>query len=214
MSQQNAIHLYDGDLPDDFDLGPLVAIDTETMGLNPHRDRLCLVQLSAGDGEAHLVQINPVSMGGRGYDCPNLKALLTDNSVTKLMHFARFDVAVLQNAFNITIPSVICTKIAARLVYTFTDRHGLAYLCRDLLGVEISKHQQSSDWGAPTLTPEQLRYAASDVLHLHALWDKLEAMLIRENRRDLAQACYDFLPARCKLDLLGYDEPDIFSHRA
>ena len=214
MSQQNAIHLYDGDLPDDFDLGPLVAIDTETMGLNPHRDRLCLVQLSAGDGEAHLVQIKPVSMGGRGYDCPNLKALLTDDSVTKLMHFARFDVAVLQNAFNITIPSVICTKIAARLVYTFTDRHGLAYLCRDLLGVEISKHQQSSDWGAPTLTPEQLRYAASDVLHLHALWDKLEAMLIRENRRDLAQACYDFLPVRCKLDLLGYDEPDIFSHRA
>lgn len=214
MSQQNAIHLYDGDLPDDFDLGPLVAIDTETMGLNPHRDRLCLVQLSAGDGEAHLVQIKPVSMGGRGYDCPNLKALLTDDSVTKLMHFARFDVAVLQNAFNITIPSVICTKIAARLVYTFTDRHGLAYLCRDLLGVEISKHQQSSDWGAQTLTPDQLRYAASDVLYLHALWDKLEAMLIRENRRDLAQACYDFLSARCRLDLMGYEEPDIFSHRA
>ncbi|GBR69755.1 ribonuclease D [Gluconobacter kanchanaburiensis] len=214
MSQQNAIHLYDGDLPDDFDLGPVVAIDTETMGLNPHRDRLCLVQLSAGDGEAHLVQIKPVSMGGRGYDCPNLKALLTDDSVTKLMHYARFDVAVLQNAFNITIPSVICTKIAARLVYTFTDRHGLAYLCRDLLGVEISKHQQSSDWGADVLTPEQRLYAASDVLHLHALWDKLEAMLIRENRRDLAQACYDFLPARCRLDLLGYEEPDIFSHRA
>ncbi|KXV45834.1 3'-5' exonuclease [Gluconobacter albidus] len=214
MSSQNAIHLHDGDLPDDFDLGPVVAIDTETMGLNPHRDRLCLVQLSAGDGEAHLVQIKPVSMGGRGYDCPNLKALLTDVSVTKLMHFARFDVAVLQNAFNITIPSVICTKIAARLVYTFTDRHGLAYLCRDLLGVEISKHQQSSDWGAETLTPDQLRYAASDVLHLHALWDKLEAMLIRENRRDLAQSCYDFLPARCRLDLLGYDESDIFSHRA
>lgn len=214
MSSQNAIHLHDGDLPDDFDLGPLVAIDTETMGLNPHRDRLCLVQLSAGDGEAHLVQIKPTSLGGRGYDCPNLKALLTDDSVTKLMHFARFDVAVLQNAFNITIPSVICTKIAARLVYTFTDRHGLAYLCRDLLGVEISKHQQSSDWGADTLTPEQLRYAASDVLYLHALWDKLEAMLIRENRRDLAQACYDFLPARCRLDLLGYEEPDIFSHRA
>ncbi len=214
MSSQNAIHLHDGDLPDDFDLGPLVAIDTETMGLNPHRDRLCLVQLSAGDGEAHLVQIKPTSMGGRGYDCPNLKALLTDDSVTKLMHFARFDVAVLQNAFDITVPSVICTKIAARLVYTFTDRHGLAYLCRDLLGVEISKHQQSSDWGADTLTPEQLRYAASDVLYLHALWDKLEAMLIRENRRDLAQACYDFLPARCRLDLLGYEEPDIFSHRA
>ncbi|GBR53235.1 ribonuclease D [Gluconobacter sphaericus] len=214
MSSQSAIHLHDGDLPDDFDLGPLVAIDTETMGLNPHRDRLCLVQLSAGDGEAHLVQIKPASMGGRGYDCPNLKALLTDDSVTKLMHFARFDVAVLQNAFDITIPSVICTKIAARLVYTFTNRHGLAYLCRDLLGVEISKHQQSSDWGAQTLTPDQLLYAASDVLYLHALWDKLEAMLIRENRRDLAQACYDFLPARCRLDLMGYEEPDIFSHRA
>lgn len=214
MSQQNAIHLHDGDLPEDFDIGPVVAIDTETMGLNPYRDRLCLVQLSAGDGEAHLVQIKPVSMGGRGYDCPNLKALLSDDSITKLMHFARFDVAVLQKAFDITISSVICTKIAARLVYTFTDRHGLAYLCRDLLGVEISKHQQSSDWGAETLTDDQKRYAASDVLYLHALWDKLEAMLIREERRELAQACFDFLSARTRLDLLGYDEPDIFAHRA
>ncbi|MBM3098244.1 ribonuclease D [Gluconobacter cerinus] len=214
MSQQNAIHLHDGDLPEDFDIGPVVAIDTETMGLNPYRDRLCLVQLSAGDGEAHLVQIKPVSMGGRGYDCPNLKAFLTDDSITKLMHFARFDVAVLQKAFDITISSVICTKIAARLVYTFTDRHGLAYLCRDLLGVEISKHQQSSDWGAETLTDDQKRYAASDVLYLHALWDKLEAMLIREERRELAQACFDFLSARTRLDLLGYDEPDIFAHRA
>ncbi|MCW2264634.1 ribonuclease D [Gluconobacter cerinus] len=214
MSQQNAIHLHDGDLPEDFDIGPVVAIDTETMGLNPYRDRLCLVQLSAGDGEAHLVQIKPVSMGGRGYDCPNLKAFLLDDSITKLMHFARFDVAVLQKAFDITISSVICTKIAARLVYTFTDRHGLAYLCRDLLGVEISKHQQSSDWGAETLTDDQKRYAASDVLYLHALWDKLEAMLIREERRELAQACFDFLSARTRLDLLGYDEPDIFAHRA
>jgi len=214
MSQQNAIHLHDGDLPEDFDIGPVVAIDTETMGLNPYRDRLCLVQLSAGDGEAHLVQIKPVSMGGRGYDCPNLKAFLSDDSITKLMHFARFDVAVLQKAFDITIASVICTKIAARLVYTFTDRHGLAYLCRDLLGVEISKHQQSSDWGAETLTDDQKRYAASDVLYLHALWDKLEAMLIREERRELAQACFDFLSARTRLDLLGYDEPDIFAHRA
>ncbi|MFT8770124.1 MAG: ribonuclease D [Gluconobacter cerinus] len=214
MSQQNAIHLHDGDLPEDFDIGPVVAIDTETMGLNPYRDRLCLVQLSAGDGEAHLVQIKPVSMGGRGYDCPNLKAFLSDDSITKLMHFARFDVAVLQRAFDITISSVICTKIAARLVYTFTDRHGLAYLCRDLLGVEISKHQQSSDWGAETLTDDQKRYAASDVLYLHALWDKLEAMLIREERRELAQACFDFLSARTRLDLLGYDEPDIFAHRA
>ncbi|MBS0993852.1 ribonuclease D [Gluconobacter cerinus] len=214
MSQQNAIHLHDGDLPEDFDIGPVVAIDTETMGLNPYRDRLCLVQLSAGDGEAHLVQIKPVSMGGRGYDCPNLKAFLSDDSITKLMHFARFDVAVLQKAFDITISSVICTKIAARLVYTFTDRHGLAYLCRDLLGVEISKHQQSSDWGAEILTDDQKRYAASDVLYLHALWDKLEAMLIREERRELAQACFDFLSARTRLDLLGYDEPDIFAHRA
>lgn len=214
MSQQNAIHLHDGDLPEDFDIGPVVAIDTETMGLIPYRDRLCLVQLSAGDGEAHLVQIKPVSMGGRGYDCPNLKAFLSDDSITKLMHFARFDVAVLQKAFDITISSVICTKIAARLVYTFTDRHGLAYLCRDLLGVEISKHQQSSDWGAETLTDDQKRYAASDVLYLHALWDKLEAMLIREERRELAQACFDFLSARTRLDLLGYDEPDIFAHRA
>ncbi|AFV99824.1 MULTISPECIES: ribonuclease D [Gluconobacter] len=214
MSQQNAIHLHDGDLPDDFDIGPVVAIDTETMGLNPHRDRLCLVQLSAGDGEAHLVQIKPVSMGGRGYDCPNLKALLSDESITKLMHFARFDVAVLQHALGITISSVICTKIAARLVYTFTDRHGLAYLCRDLLGVEMSKHQQSSDWGADILTEDQKRYAASDVLHLHALWEKLEAMLIRENRRELAQSCFDFLSARARLDLLGYENPDIFAHRA
>jgi len=214
MSQQNAIHLHDGDLPEDFDIGPVVAIDTETMGLNPYRDRLCLVQLSAGDGEAHLVQIKPVSMGGRGYDCPNLKAFLSDDSITKLMHFARFDVAVLQKAFDITISSVICTKIAARLVYTFTDRHGLAYLCRDLLGVEISKHQQSSDWGAETLTDDQKRYAASAVLYLHALWEKLEAMLIREERRELAQACFDFLSTRTRLDLLGYDEPDIFAHRA
>jgi len=214
MSQQNAIHLHDGDLPDDFDIGPVVAIDTETMGLNPHRDRLCLVQLSAGDGEAHLVQIKPVSMGGCGYDCPNLKSLLSDVSITKLMHFARFDVAVLQHALDITISSVICTKIAARLVYTFTDRHGLAYLCRDLLGVEMSKHQQSSDWGADILTEDQKRYAASDVLHLHALWEKLEAMLIRENRRELAQSCFDFLSARARLDLLGYENPDIFAHRA
>ena len=214
MSQQNAIHFHDGDLPDDFDIGPVVAIDTETMGLNPHRDRLCLVQLSAGDGEAHLVQIKPVSMGGRGYDCPNLKALLSDDSITKLMHFARFDVAVLQHALGITVSSVICTKITARLVYTFTDRHGLAYLCRDLLGVEMSKHQQSSDWGADVLTDDQMRYAASDVLHLHALWEKLEAMLIRENRRELAQSCFDFLSARARLDLLGYEDPDIFAHRA
>jgi len=208
------IHLHQGDLPDGLDLGPVVAVDTETMGLNPHRDRLCLVQLSAGDGHAHLVQIVPESLGGRGYDCPNLKAMMANPAITKLMHFARFDVAILQHALAIRVPSVICTKIAARLVRTFTERHGLAALCRDLLGVDLSKHQQSSDWGNPVLTPEQRAYAASDVLHLHALWAKLEDLLIREGRRALAQSCYDFLSARAELDLLGYDEPDIFSHRA
>lgn len=214
-----AIHLHDGDLPDDLDLGPLVAIDTETMGLNPHRDRLCLVQLSSGNGEAHLVQIRPeartgISGGVTCRPCPNLRALLEDRAVTKLMHFGRFDVAVLQHALKLTVSPVICTKIAARLVRTFTDRHGLAHLCRELLGVDLAKHQQTSDWGQDTLTPEQLAYAASDVLHLHALWAKLEALLHREGRRDLAQACYNFLPARAELDLLGYEDPDIFSHRA
>ncbi|NHN88944.1 ribonuclease D [Acetobacter conturbans] len=208
------ITLHRNDLPDGLDLGKCVAVDTETMGLNPHRDRLCLVQLSAGDGSAHLVQIIPSEPGGKPADCPNLKRLLSDPTVLKLMHFARFDVAVLQNTLDITVAPTVCTKIAARLVRTFTDRHGLAALCRDLLGVEMSKHQQCSDWGAPELTPEQMAYAASDVLYLHALWAKLEALLIRENRRELAQACYDFLPARGRLDLLGYEEPDIFSHRA
>ncbi|MFT8898251.1 MAG: ribonuclease D [Acetobacter sp.] len=214
ISNDGPITLHRDDLPDDLDLGNCVAIDTETMGLRPYRDRLCLVQLSAGDGSAHLVQIVPTEPGGPPADCPNLKRLLSDPAVTKLMHFARFDVAILQYTLGITVAPVICTKIAARLVRTFTDRHGLAALCREMLGVEMSKHQQSSDWGAPHLTPEQLAYAASDVLHLHALWEKLEALLVRENRRDLAQACFDFLPARARLDLLGYDEPDIFSHRA
>lgn len=214
ISNDGPITLHRDDLPDDLDLGTCVAIDTETMGLRPYRDRLCLVQLSAGDGSAHLVQILPTEPGGPPADCPNLKRLLSDSAVTKLMHFARFDVAILQHTLGITVAPVICTKIAARLVRTFTDRHGLAALCREMLGVEMSKHQQSSDWGAPDLTPEQLAYAASDVLYLHALWGKLEALLVRENRRDLAQACFDFLPARARLDLLGYDEPDIFSHRA
>ena len=182
------------------------------MGLNPHRDRLCLVQMSTGDGAAHLVQLIPTALGGRGYDAPNLARLLADTSVTKLMHFARFDVAVLQQAFGITVGPTRCTKIAAKLVRTFTDRHGLKDLCRELLGVEISKQQQTSDWGAPELTAEQMAYAASDVLHLHALWARLEALLIREDRLPLAQACFDFLPVRCRLDLLGYEEPDIFAH--
>ena len=206
------IHLHQGDLPADIDLGAVVAVDTETMGLNWHRDRLCLVQLSAGDGVAHLVQIVPPSLGGAGADCPNLKRLLADPAVVKLMHFARFDVGILQYSLGITVAPVRCTKIAAKLVRTFTDRHGLRDLCRELLGVEISKQQQTSDWGAVELLPEQLAYAASDVLYLHALWAKLEALLRREDRLELALACFDFLPARSRLDALGYDAPDIFAH--
>jgi ribonuclease D len=207
-----SLTLHHDDLPADLDLGPVVAVDTETMGLNPHRDRLCLVQLSAGDGTAHLVQLRPASLGGLGYDCPNLKRLLSDPSTVKLMHFARFDVGVLQHYLHIPVLPVKCTKIAARLVRTFTERHGLRDLCKELLGVEISKQQQTSDWGAAQLTPEQLAYAASDVLYLHALWGKLEELLRRENRLDLADACFAFLPARGTLDLLGYEDPDIFAH--
>jgi ribonuclease D len=206
------IHLHRHDLPEGLALGPVVAVDTEAMGLDPHRDRLCLVQLSAGDGHAHLVQFIPRSLGGRGYDCPNLGRLLGDQSIIKLMHFARFDVAVLQHSLGITVAPVRCTKIAARLTRTFTDRHGLKDLCRELLGVELSKQQQTSDWGAVELTSEQLGYAASDVLYLHALWGKLEMLLVREGRRELAEACFAFLPARARLDLLGYEQPDIFAH--
>jgi len=206
------IRLHRNDLPDGLSFGPMVAIDTETMGLNPHRDRLCLVQLSAGDGDAHLVQIIPESLGGRGADCPNLKRLLTDPAVTKLFHFARFDCAALRRHLGVTVAPVICTKVASKLVRTFTDRHGLKDLCRDLLGVEISKQQQSSDWGALELSAEQLAYAASDVLYLHAIWAKLEGLLRREGRMALAEACFRFLPARGELDLLGYEEPDILAH--
>ena len=208
------VHLHRHDLPSDLDLGRVVAVDTETMGLKNHRDRLCLVQLSSGDGTAHLVQIIPERLGGKGPHAPNLCRLLADPGVTKLMHFARFDVAILQHTFGITVAPVVCTKSAAKLVRTFTDRHGLKDLCRELLGVEISKQQQTSDWGAVELTPEQLGYAAGDVLYLHRLWEKLEALLVREQRRELAQACFDFLPARARLDLLGYDDPDIFSHQS
>ena len=206
------IHLHKHDLPEGLALGPVVAVDTETMGLNPHRDRLCLVQLSAGDGHAHLVQLIPPSLGGRGYDCPNLGRLLGDQGTVKLMHFARFDVAVLQHSLGIRVLPVRCTKIAARLTRTYTDRHGLKDLCRELLGIELSKQQQTSDWGAVELTAEQLSYAASDVLHLHALWSRLERLLVREGRLGLAEACFAFLPARASLDLLGYDQPDIFAH--
>ena len=206
------IHLHRHDLPDDLDLGPVVAVDTETMGLNPYRDRLCLVQLSAGDGHAHLVQLIPEMLGGHGYDCPRLRNLLVEPSIIKLMHFARFDVAILQRYLGISTAPVRCTKIAARLTRTFTDRHGLKDLCKELLNVDLSKQQQTSDWGAVELTPEQLAYAASDVLHLHALWARLEALLIREGRLELAETCFGFLPTRAQLDLLGYEQPDIFAH--
>jgi len=207
-----AIHLHKHDLPAEFAPGPLVAIDTETMGLNPHRDRLCLVQLSTGDGTAHLVQIIPSALGGDGADCPNLKNLLTDPSVTKLFHYARFDIAALYHGLGVLTAPVICTKIASKLVRTYTDRHGLKDLAKDLAGIDLSKQQQTSDWGATDLTSDQLAYAASDVLHLHTIWQKLEFLLRRENRLEIAQACYDFLPARAKLDLLGYQDPDVFHH--
>jgi ribonuclease D len=212
FTQGAMIRLHKHDLPDGIDFGASVAIDTETMGLDARRDRLCLVQLSAGDGTAHCVQIIPPALGGRGADCPNLKRLLADPAVLKIFHFARFDVAMLHHALGVTVSPVVCTKIASKLVRTFTDRHGLKDLLKELLGVEISKQQQSSDWGAPDLTPEQLAYAASDVLHLHALWAKLKVLLEREGRLDLAQSCFGFLPTRGRLDLMGYEDPDIFAH--
>jgi ribonuclease D len=202
-----AIKLHRGDLPPEVSFGPVVAIDTETMGLNPHRDRLCLVQLSAGDGNAHLVQ-----MPKGAHNAPRLAALLADPKVLKLFHFGRFDIAVLEHALGVRCEPVWCTKIAAKLTRTFTDRFGLKDLCRELLGVEISKQQQSSDWGADTLSEEQLTYAASDVLHLHALKAKLDALLEREGRTELAQAAFTFLPTRARLDLAGWPEEDIFAH--
>lgn len=200
--------LYQNDLPAGLDLGPVVAIDTETMGLDPRRDRLCLVQLSSGDGHAHLVQI------ARGQtSAPNLERLLTDPNVVKLFHFGRFDVAALQQAFGVRTAPVWCTKIAAKLVRTFTDRHGLKYLLQELVGVDVSKQQQTSDWGSVTLSDAQKDYAASDVLYLHRLKAALEACLIREDRLDLALRCFAFLPTRAELDLMGWDEPnDIFHH--
>ena len=206
------IHLHKGDLPDGLTLGPVVAVDTEAMGLNWHRDRLCLVQLCSGDRTVHLVQIVPTALGGQGTDCPNLKRLLGDPGTVKLMHYARFDVGLLQYTLDITVAPIRCTKIAAKLVRTFTERHGLRDLCRELLGVEISKQQQTSDWGAAELTSDQLAYAASDVLYLHALWAALEALLRRERRLELAEACFAFLPTRTRLDAMGYDDPDVFSH--
>jgi ribonuclease D len=201
------IRLHQGDLPSAVAPSNIVAIDTETLGLNPHRDRLCVVQLSFGDGDADLVQI------ARGQtSAPNLERLLADPNVLKLFHFARFDIAILAKTFGVMPTPVYCTKIASKLTRTYTDRHGLKELVRELAGVEISKQQQSSDWGAATLTDAQQTYAASDVLYLHALKEKLDAMLAREQRTDIAQACFDFLPTRARLDLAGWPETDIFSH--
>jgi len=201
------ITLHQTDLPDGLDLGPVVAIDTETMGLNPHRDRLCLVQLSAGDGTAHLVQI------ARGQKrAPNLARLLRDRKTLKLFHFGRFDIAVLAHALGAVARPVWCTKIASKLGRTSTDRHGLKQLCQELLGIDISKQQQTSDWGAEELSEAQLEYAASDVLYLHRLKAALEQRLEREDRTDLAVACFRFLPDRAMLDLAGWPETDIFEH--
>ena len=201
------IHLHRGDLPDGVSFGDSVAVDSETMGLEPGRDRLCLLQLSAGDRSCHLVQF-----AKDDYDAPNLKRLLADPQVTKIFHFARFDLAMIQHHLNIVCQPVYCTKIASKLARTYTDRHGLKDLCRELLGNEMSKQQQSSDWGAQNLSEEQLQYAASDVLYLHELRNRLDAMLAREDRAALAQSCFSFLPSRASLDLAGWGTVDIFAH--
>jgi len=201
------IRLHKGDLPDGLDLGSKVAVDTETLGLNPVRDRLCLVQLSSGDGSAHLVQF-----ARGGYQAPNLKRLLGDRNVLKLYHFARFDLATVRRYLGVVAGPVYCTRTASKLARTYTDKHGLKDLVKELLDVDLSKQQQSSDWGSETLTEQQLAYAANDVAYLHRLKDALDAMLIREGRMELAQACFDFLPARAELDLAGWGAGDIFAH--
>ena len=200
-------HLHRGDLPEGVDFGDAVAIDTETMGLNPLRDRLCLVQLSAGDGDAHLVQLEAGE-----YAAPRLRALLLNEDVTKIFQYARFDIAMLRYHLGVLTTPVWCTKIASKLARTYTDRHGLRELCKDMLGVDISKQQQSSDWGAAELTPQQLEYASNDVLHLHRLRDALEQILVRERRTHLAAAAFAFLPIRAELDLAGWQDMDIFAH--
>jgi len=202
-----AITLHKGDLPAGLVFGDIVALDSETMGLNPQRDRLCLVQLSRGDGDVHLVQFEPGA-----YAAPNLKRLLTDPSVVKLFHYGRFDIAMLYKHLGVLTAPVWCTKIASKLTRTYTDRHGLRDLCRELLGIDLSKQQQSSDWGAAVLTEEQLAYAASDVLHLHRLKEILGGLIDREGRRDVASACFDFLPMRARLDLLGWSTEEIYAH--
>ncbi len=203
-----SITLHKNDLPAGIEFTNGVAIDTETMGLSLQRDKLCIVQLSAGDGDAHLVQLDRDT-----YDCPNLKTLLADNSIVKILHFARFDVAMVQKYLGVMMAPIYCTKIASKLVRTYTDRHGLKDLVRELAGRELSKQQQSSDWGAMELSTAQQNYAASDVLFLHELRDRLDEMLAREGRLELAQACFDFLPVRAMLDLAGWADIDIFAHR-
>jgi ribonuclease D len=203
----SSIVLHKNDLPTGLSFGPSVAVDTETLGLNVNRDRLCLVQLSSGDGTAHLVQFD-----GRDFSAPNLKALLTDKAVLKIFHFARFDIAVLEKYLGVVTAPIYCTKIVSKLVRTYTDRHGLKDLVAELAGVELSKQQQSSDWAAGELSQQQLAYAASDVLHLHAVKAKLDAMLARDGRQAYAEAAFGFLPTRAKLDLAGFGEDDIFSH--
>ena len=202
-----ANHLYQNDLPDGLDLGPVIAIDCETMGLNPYRDRLCVIQMSGGDGDAHIVQVTKGQT-----TAPNLTAMLTNPEVLKLFHFGRFDIAVLHHTFGALTAPVYCTKIASRLIRTYTDRHGLKNLLQEMLGIDISKQQQMSDWGAETLTGAQLDYAASDVLYLHQLKEHLDQRLEREGRSALAQSCFDFLPTRALLDLEGWPETDIFAH--
>lgn len=202
----NGIKLHKGDLPAGLDFGPVVAVDTEAMGLNLRRDHLTLVQISSGDGSAHLVQLN------RDYDCPNLKKLLSDPNVLKIFHFARFDVAMMKRWMDVDCGPIWCTKIASKLARTYTDRHGLKDVAREIAGVDMSKAQQSSDWGAGELTDAQLQYAASDVLHLHQIKTGLEEMLKREGRLELAEACFAFLPIRARLDIAGWDETDIFAH--
>jgi ribonuclease D len=202
-----AIKLYRGDLPADFVAGPAIAIDTETMGLNPRRDRLCVIQISTGDGNAHVIQID-----ARTKDAPRLKAVLEDPAVLKIFHFARFDVAVLKHSLGIATAPLYCTKIASKIGRTYTDRHGLKDLLRELMGIEANKQQQSSDWGAHVLTDAQKTYAAQDVIYLHELKARLDQMLEREGRKDLAQACFTFLPTRVALDLGGWGEEDVFSH--
>ncbi|TCS64747.1 ribonuclease D [Varunaivibrio sulfuroxidans] len=205
--QTPQIHIHQGDLPDGLDFGASVAVDSETLGLLPHRDRLCVVQLSAGDGVCHLVQF-----AKGGYDAPNLKALFADPSVTKIFHYARFDIAVIKKYLGVACAPIYCTKVASRLTRTYTDKHGLKELCRELIGVEISKEQQSSDWASETLSPEQQVYAATDVLYLHRLRDILEYRLAREGRTEFARACFAFLPTRADLDLGGWADCDIFAH--